>query len=241
MTDRAPTIDALLNLVPDNPELVLSHLGAHPDLASKQDRHGYSLIHAATSYEQSELLRTLIRDYNVDPNIADEDGETCLFNAESVEIARELIDLGVRIDVKNNDGLTAAEKLDDEDEQPRIAAFLRETLQTPTGDRQVNGESGTSGNSGAPNGALANGNAEEIRTVPRQPDGISVSIGTMSAEDVGGEPDPEFRSRIEELAARQDFEGEESQRELRNLISDAVSGFNDSNQGQGPATRRRVG
>lgn len=240
MTSQAPTIDILLNLVPDNPDSVLSHLTSHPELASKQDRHGYSLVHAATSYDQLDLLKKLIQEYNVDPNIIDEDGETCLFNAESVEFARELIDLGVNIELRNNDGHTAAEKLNDEDEQPQVAAFLREGESRGSGaNTTANGIAIDSRSANTTNGPVVNGNVEEVRPIPPQPDGISVSIGTMSPEEVGGEPDPEFRSRIEELAARQDFEGEESQRELRDLIADAVSGFN--NQGQGSATRRRLG
>ena len=61
----------------------------------------------------------------------------------------------------------------------------------------------------------------------------------MQADQVGGEPDPEFRRRIEELASRDDFQGDEGQRELRSLVSDAVSGL--TSEGQGPAVRRRMG
>lgn len=234
MSQRA-TIDILLNLVPDAPGSVLTHLEAHPDLASKQDAHGYSLLHAATSYNQLYLLKKLIEDFHVDPNIRDEDDETCLFNSESVEIAKELLELGVKVDFKNSDGQTAAEKLADEDEQPLVASFLREWNASNV--NAVSSE-GVSSSVPATNGSLVTGEIENSHPPPPLPNGVQVSIGSMQAQEVGEEPDPEFRRRIEELAARQDFEGEESQRELRDLVSDAVSGL--ASEGQGPATRRRI-
>ena len=130
-------IDRLLNLVPDSPSIVLTHLETHPHLASEQDGHGYSLVHAATSYDHLPLLRALISDYHVDPNITDEDGETALFNAETVEMARELLQLGVRLEAKNDEGQTAAEKLADEDEQPVVAAFLREAAEHGDGEASI--------------------------------------------------------------------------------------------------------
>jgi len=74
---------------------------------------------------------------------------------------------------------------------------------------------------------------------PPLPSGVQINVGTMSAGEEGEAPDPEFRRRIEELAAREDFGGEESQRELRDLVSDAVSGL--THEGQGPVSRRRLG
>ena len=236
-----PTIDRLLNLVPDAPDSVLSYVRAHPELASKQDAHGYSLLHAATSYEQLELLRILIRDCNVDPNITDEDGETCLFNAESTDIAKELINLGVDINSRNDEGQTAAEKLDDEDEQPHVAAYLKgiaEPSTSTTSSTVMENGSSTRSSADGP-GALPVGESGAINPPPPLPNNVQLSIGTMHESEVGGEPDPEFRRRIEELAARDDFQGAEGQRELRDLVQDAISGV--SNPGQGPSSRRRIG
>jgi len=49
-----------------------------------------------------------------------------------------------------------------------------------------------------------------------------VELGTMEEEGPGLPPDENFRRRIEELASRDDFAGEEGQRELRELVKDAV-------------------
>ncbi|KJX94747.1 ankyrin repeat-containing protein [Zymoseptoria brevis] len=224
---QAPSIDRLLNLVPESPDTVLSYLQTHPDLALKQDAHGYSLVHAAASYGHTDLLRALVKEYNVDPNIKDEDGETALFSVEDVAMAKELIELGTDVNLRNDEGQLATEKLDDPDEQPAVAAYLREAA---------------GGGSTAPADAsesLSNGDSAGNNPPPPLPQGLQLNVGTMRAGDAGEEPDPEFRRRIEELAARGDFDGEEGQRELRNLVMDAISGV--TNDAQAPAaTRRRL-
>lgn len=228
MAQPAPTIDRLLNLVPDNPDAVLSQLQSHSNLASKQDAHGYSLLHAAASYGHVALLKALVNDFQVDPNIKDEDGETALFSVEEVDMAKALIDLGTDMDLPNDDGHTAAEKLADEDEQPAVAAYLREAS------GQNNGAIFAASSS-----SLANGDSNDLPPPPPLPAGLQLNVGTMAAGDVGDEPDPEFRRRIEELAARGDFEGEEGQRELRDLVVEALSGV--TNEGPAPpASRRRL-
>ncbi|KAK4547368.1 hypothetical protein LTR36_001024 [Oleoguttula mirabilis] len=239
---HAPTIDRLLNQVPDSPSIVLEQLRAHPDVASRQDAHGYSLVHAATSYNHIPLLHALIRDFHVDPNITDEDGETALFNAETVEIAQELLRLGVKLDMKNDEGQTAAEKLDDEDEQPLIAGYLREaaTDSTAEGAASVLSQTAGANTSAAALAGTANGDTDVPHAPPPMPNGVKINVGTMQQEEAGEAPDPEFRRRIEELAAREDFEGEEGQRELRSLVQDAVLGLN--HDSDAPASsRRRLG
>ncbi|KAK4560555.1 hypothetical protein LTR86_005752 [Recurvomyces mirabilis] len=225
------TIDTLLNLVPDHPDRVLIHLSTYPNLASQKDAHGYSLIHAAASYNHCDLLGTLTQTYNVDINILDEDGETALFNAETVDIVRLLIELGIDVNLRNSEGQTAEEKLDHEDEQPEIAAFLSQHRTTSS--------STTSGTS------LTQTNGNENETLDRPPplpNGVHINVGTMAPDEAGEAPDPEFRRRIEELAAREDFETEEGQRELRSLVEDVVGGIREEEgSGQGVGTRRRVG
>ncbi|KAG9581580.1 hypothetical protein KCV04_g23087, partial [Aureobasidium melanogenum] len=88
----AQTIDKLLNLAADKPDQVLQHLQTNPELASQQDRHGYSLLHAAASYNHPELIQTLLSTYSVNPNLVDEDDETCLFSVETVDMAKFLVE-----------------------------------------------------------------------------------------------------------------------------------------------------
>ncbi|KAK0914892.1 hypothetical protein LTR02_001627 [Friedmanniomyces endolithicus] len=237
----SPSVDLLLNLVPDHPDQVVAQLRSHPSLASQQDAHGYSLVHAATSYNHTDLLRALVRDFAVDPNTTDEDGETALFNAETVDMAKALLEIGVNPELRNTDGQTAAEKLDDEDEQPLVATYLREAASHPTPESSTSAPDHTSGTttSSSAQAGTVNGDANGLHAPPPLPNGVKIEVGTMQQDDAGEEPDPEFRRRIEELAAREDFQTEEGQRELRHLVEDAISGL--TQDGQGSATRRRLG
>jgi len=235
------TIDRLLNLVPDSPDSVLQQLQQNPELASKQDAHGYSLLHAATSYAHIELARSLVRDYNIDPNIQDEDSETCLFNAESVEVAKALLELGVDLNSRNDEGQTAAEKLADPDEQPQVAAFLREAAGVPTTEAAASVTAQTNGaaDSAAAQAGTVNG-TNGVHALPPLPSDVQINLGSMQPEEAGEAPDPEFRRRIEELAARPDFQTEAGQAELRRLVEDVVGGITQE-EGQGAGSRRRIG
>lgn len=222
---QVPSIDLLLNLVPERPEVVLEKLRAHPELVAKQDVHGYSLVHAAASYGHEDLLKALITEFNADVNIRDEDAETALFNVEEVRMAKVLVELGIDKDLPNNEGQTAQQKLSDEDEQPEVAAYL---LSLSTG-------TNTSSTSAGQPAHEANG----VQRPPPLPNGLQLNVGTMNAGDAGDEPDPEFRRRIEELASNPDFQGEAGQEELRRLVHDAISGLTDQSDAP-PASRRRV-
>lgn len=232
------TIDRLLNLVPDSPDTVIAHLREHPQLAGQQDSHGYSLLHAATSYGHVQLAQILIKDFNVPADICDEDDETALFNAETVEMAKELLVLGVSIDAKNGEGQTAAEKLADEDEQPVVAAFLRQAAGGASVEEAASVVAQTGGASNSAAALNGTDDMEDVHAPPALPGNVKVNVGTMDASEAGDEPDPELRRRIEELAARPDFQTEQGQAELRELVTEIISGFNQ--EGQGPASRRRV-
>lgn len=236
------TIDQLLNLVPENPDVVLERLASNTHLALQQDSHGYSLLHAATSYGHAHLLKTLVSTYSADVNIRDEDGETPLFAAETVEMARVLLEeLHADVNAKSDEGQTAEEAFEANDDSPLVAAYLREFAggrSTGEAASVIAQTGGAQGAASATNGTLpTNGNG--VHPPPLVPNGMDIKIGTMpEAGDTEGEPDPEFRRRIEELASRPDFEGEEGQRELRTLIEDAVSGLSSD---QSREVRRRLG
>lgn len=195
-------------LAADNSPALLPLLREDPTLASGQDKHGYSLVHAAASYEHLDLLRTLISEFNVDINLRDEDNETALFVVESVAAARVLVEeLNIDVNAKNSEGQTALEKITEEDEFPQVAEYLRE-----------------SGGQTLSNGSVAPGEGTTAAAqLPPAPGGMEVTVGTMTpADEQDLDIDPEFRRRIEELAGRDDFHTEEGQAALRRLVQDAI-------------------
>jgi len=221
MSDLNPFLLAANTPSPDARLLPL--LRSNPSLASKQDSHGYSLLHAAASYDHIDLLRTLINEFKVDVNLRDEDNETCLFVAETVEAAKCLVEeLHVDVGAQNDDGMTAREKFESEGEFPSVAAYLAQGI--------------------AASSEIAGLSDSQSGHLPPLPPNVKLNIGTVTdqteAELGTQEPDPEFRRRIEELASQENFHTEEGQRQLRELIADAVRGVShDEHDSQ----RRRVG
>ncbi|KAK4146095.1 uncharacterized protein C8A04DRAFT_10124 [Dichotomopilus funicola] len=211
-------------LAADNPAALLALLHEHPSLADGQDEHGYSLVHAAASYNHYDLLRTLIRDFDVPVDLKDEDGETALFVVETVEAARILVvELGLDSKIRNDEGQTALEKIEAEGDFPDVVEYLQNWDEKPPTSNGANGINGTVAQE--QNGVSASSSAEAA-DLPPVPEGLQVTMGTMNEAEVEGgpQPDPEFRRRIEELAAREDFQTPEGQAELRRLVEEAVSG-----------------
>lgn len=202
-------------LAADNPGALLALLRETPSVASQQDEHGYSLLHAAASYNHLDLLRALVNEFHAPVDLRDEDSETALFVVETVEAARVLVEeLGLDVKITGDEGQTAREKIEQEGDFPAVAEYLasKETSSSSSA-AVVNGTSAS-----APNGHT-NG---ELPTVPQ---GLTVNFGTLSEDDVGGAaPNPEFRQRIEELAAREDFHTEAGQAALRRLVQEAIAG-----------------
>lgn len=216
-------------LAADNPAALLALLRTNPSLAPQQDAHGYSLLHAAASYNHIDLLRSLVNEFKVDVNLTDEDGETCLFVTESAAIAKCLVEeLGVDYTKANDEGLTAQEAIESDGSFPEVAAYLRSVT-----------AAGTAAS------AVAALHEQEVQSVnappPPLPPNIQMNIATVSEQELdgdAGEPDPEFRRRIDELAAREDFHSEAAQSQLRQLVMDAIEGSNIATQNRD--VRRRV-
>lgn len=200
-------------LAADDAPALLPLLRANPSLASSQDDHGYSLIHAAVSYNHLDLLRTLVNEFKVDVNIRDEDNETALFVAETVEVARVLIEeLGADPNITGDEGTTAAQSIQAEGDFLEVAAYLAPLSE---------GDNTTQANGNSTSSTLE----PVIGQFPPLPAGLSIDMGTMAPEDIGdNEVDQEFRRKIEELAAREDFQGEAGQAELRALVTEAFRG-----------------
>ncbi|KIW12925.1 hypothetical protein PV08_08112 [Exophiala spinifera] len=211
MSDLNPFL--LAAVTPDPDPRLLPLLRSRPELASAQDAHGYSLLHAAASYNHVDLLKVLAGEFKVDINLKDEDGETCLFVAETTEVASCLVEeLHIDVGIRNDEGMTAEEKFEAEQEYPEIAQYLRRHA-----------------SSGAASGDAVSNRMEPvsngIQYPPTLPPNVTINIDTAvpgPASNMEQEPDPEFRRRIEELAASENFHTEEGQRELRELITDAV-------------------
>lgn len=211
-------------LAADNPSAVLSLLRSDPSIASNQDDHGYSLLHAAASYGHIDLLRALVQEFNVDVNLLDEDSETCLFVTENVDIAKCLVEeLNIDHNRRNDEGLTARETIESDGTFPEVAAYLRQVAGIP----------------GEVPGSLSAGDA--LNPAPPLPPNLKVNLGTMSEQEANagiGEVDPEFKRRIDELAAREDFQSEAGQNELRRLVMDAIQGSDIDTQDK--QVRRRM-
>ena len=213
-----------LVLAAENPPMLLPLLRSNPSLAAKQDEHGYSLLHAAASYNHLNLARDLENEFKIDPNIRDEDEETALFVVETVEAARCLVEVvGTDPEIKNAEGLTAEEKIRVEGDFVAVADFLKEFRLQKSAVKADPRE-------------CVEG-VDDLEHPPPVPNGIQLQVGTLEDEQNLGEVvDPELKERIEELASREDFPGQEGQRQLRNLIADAVRGIGDNQR----EIRRRV-
>ncbi|KAI1467677.1 ankyrin repeat-containing protein [Daldinia caldariorum] len=200
-------------LAADNSPDLLPLLRENPSRASEQDSHGYSLVHAAASYNHLDLLRTLIREFNVDVNLRDEDEETALFVVETVEAARVLVEeLGADVSIKGSDGYTAFQKIDEEGEFPEVAEYLKTKEEAGHTQTLPNGANGT------------NGTNADTNAAPPVPQGLNISLSTVAPTDETElEVDPEFRRRIEELAGRDDFNSDAGQAALRQLVEDAIA------------------
>ncbi|KAJ0424621.1 hypothetical protein BJY00DRAFT_276022 [Aspergillus carlsbadensis] len=212
-------------LAADNPSAVLALLQSNPSIASNQDEHGYSLLHAAASYGHIDLLRALVQQYNVNVNLLDEDGETCLFVTENIDIAKCLVEeLEIDYNIKNDEGFTAQESIESDGSFPQIAAYLRQVAGMP--------------------GTVADGLSatDALNPAPPLPPNIQVNLGTVSEQEANAgtnEVDPEFKRRIDELAAREDFHSEATQNQLRQLVMDAIQGSDIDTQDSN--VRRRLG
>ena len=208
-------------LASDNPAPLLELLRSNPTIASCQDESGYSLLHAAASYGHLDLLRALVKEFNVDVNLLDEDGETCLFVTEQPKVARCLVEeLGVDYNKTNEEGMKAHEKMESEEENPKVSAYLREVI-------------------GLPAAPAIDSPVGPLNAPPPIPGNMQVNLGTMSEQEANeAEVDPEFKRRIDELAARDDFDSEATQNQLRELVMDAIAGS--SIETAGRETRQRT-
>jgi hypothetical protein len=209
------SIDLALRKVPAQPEAIEPLLAQHPSLAKEADAFGYSLLHAAASYNHPDLVRLLVKKYGASVEMEDQDRETPLFFAETVDIARVLIEeCGGKADHQNSDGETFAQKLEQtleagEDIEGWELKMLEYLKTVPV---HVVGRDSNGGGSKA--------------TDPDAMD-ISIRVADPESDPTANElpVDDAFQERLRELAARPDFQAPEGQRLLRELVGEAVGGM----------------
>ena len=131
--------------------------------------------------------------------------------------------------IRNEEGLTAEEKIREEGDFVVVADYLKECRVREGGaeGEEANGEA-----------VAATAESRVEGHPPPLPKGMRVNLGTMEEGDVEEEVDEGFKRRIEELAAREDFAGEEGQAQLRELVKDAVR---DVGASAGRNVRERTG
>lgn len=106
-------------------KIVESYLDSGNFKPDVKDPNGYTPIHAAASYGHIGLLKTLIS-RGGDINVQDNEGDTPLHHVEDIKTAKVMInELGADYKLKNNDGQTAADYIEEDDEFPELAQYLR--------------------------------------------------------------------------------------------------------------------
>lgn len=93
--------------------------------ADAKDPNGYTPVHAAASYGHTDLLQLLVSKGG-DINVQDNEGDTPLHHVEDVATAKLMVEqLHADWKLKNHDGLTPAQYIEQEDEFPELAQYLR--------------------------------------------------------------------------------------------------------------------
>lgn len=110
----------------DNQRQIVEHyILSNEFTPNSKDPNGYTPIHAAASYGHVNLLQYLI-DNGGDINIQDNEGDTPLHHVEDVKTAKYLIEkLHADYKIKNNDGLTAHQYIEEDDDFPEVSEYLK--------------------------------------------------------------------------------------------------------------------
>lgn len=109
----------------DNNTSVVNEFLTQGGSPNAKDHNGYTPIHAAASYGHLDLLQLLIS-RGGDVNVQDNEGDTPLHHVEDLKTAIALVkEYKADCTIKNSDGLTAAEFIEEDDEHPEIVKFLK--------------------------------------------------------------------------------------------------------------------
>lgn len=183
--------------------------------ANSQDPNGYTPIHAAASYGHIDLLKVLMANGG-DINIQDKEGDTPLHHVEDLATAKFLVEeLKADFSIKNDEGQTALEFIEEEDEFPQIAQYLRSLmLDAPT--------------------ASSSGSLDNLPS-PGMIEGHQVRY-SMSDDAGAGAMDQEQREKLHKV-----INSENPEMALRELVTSAVrEGLADYLEGQDRSASKRV-
>ena len=228
-------------LAADGSPQLLPLLRSDPALVTKQDHTGYSLLHALVSYRHLDILRDLVAEFHAPLDLRDEDGETALFVAETVDAARCLVEeLGGGLELvkaRNREGQTSEEKLSAEIEEglaedsvTQVVEYLAEFRNRHERSEAVRGGEGAEKANDVANGAEALRSSSRSDHAPPLPRGVTLNVGTMTEDEAPADVDEDLRRRIEQLAARDDYSDEGGQQELKSIVLDAVRDMGSDNR-----------
>lgn len=174
-------------------ELVKKYIESGDFSANQKDPNGYTPIHAAASYGHIELLRYLLSNGG-DVNIQDNEGDTPLHHVEDVKVATVMVEeFKADFKIKNAEGQTAAQYIEEEDEFPDLARYLRSLTHDDSSLHIL-----------------------DSLPVPGNVEGHQIRY-TMEEDQAGGEIDEERRKKLEAIV-----NSENPEEALRELVTSAV-------------------
>ncbi|EEQ41707.1 putative ankyrin repeat-containing protein [Clavispora lusitaniae] len=173
-------------------QVVLEHIRSGNFSANSKDPNGYTPLHAAASYGHRDLLKLLVENGG-DINIQDNEGDTPLHHTEDVATATFMVEqLGANHKIKNAEGQTPADFVQEEDEFPELAQYLRSLAHDAPAESAVLDS--------LPSPGIVDGH--QIR---------------YTMEDDQGEMDEERRKKLEAIV-----NSENPEEALRDLVTSAV-------------------
>ena len=187
--------------------------GVKPDI---KDPNGYTPIHAAASYGHIELLRYLVAQGG-DINVQDNEGDTPLHHVEDVASARALVEqFGADWKIKNGDGQTAAEYIEEDDEYPEVVEYLR-SLAHDKPKVESNHEETFIDTLPQPGTVDGHQIRYTLENDPNQAGGPEIGVNVLS--------DPEKRKELEEILASDNAE-ERMKEFLQNAVAQGMADYN---------------
>ncbi|WWC90048.1 uncharacterized protein L201_004980 [Kwoniella dendrophila CBS 6074] len=171
-----------------------------------KDSNSYTPMHAAASYAHLELLTYLLsKGGNI--NIPDDDGETPLFVVETLDAAKFLIENGAEVGWKNEEGLSAADQLSED--QPEISEYLYSLL--PESERPPSSLSQNNDNDDEEGEEI---DVDEIEN----PDGIS----SLALENFTEEQSNYLMAESEKIMKECHEKGEQPDEKLQELVENII-------------------